>query len=173
MVTHWFFKSDVAEQKADMQVARIQQAHDLSISKTNLISYVAGRYPSRQQIVCLCKHWGVPFTLQVHNLGWLVFRFNSHEHMANVHSQWPHFVQIKPLVLKVMLEFFDVSNENLSCTLCWAQLHHLPLELWFSDALSDIMSLISNPLCIDMLTASGNSLLCQGPCGNWFRHRAS
>ena len=120
----------------------------------NLIGYLVGKFPGRQALMKCCMEWGVRFQYAPHESQWLVFQFETDEDRRKVLEGGPYFVYNKPLILKVMPEFFDFSDDELHSVPLWVQLRNLPLELWGNNSLSKILSRIGRPLRMDSRTAS-------------------
>jgi len=68
----------------------------------------------------------------MHDSSWLIFAFSSELEMLDILGGGPYFVFGRPLILKVMLEFFDFTTTNmmqmLMQMLIWVRFPNLPLK---------------------------------------------
>jgi hypothetical protein len=92
--------------------------------------------------------------MNLHDLGWLVFRFSSEADMLKVLRRGPYFIQGKPLVIKPMPPYFDFGKPDMSFVLVWVHFPNLPLECWLQACLSKISGVIGKPIRCDDLTLS-------------------
>jgi hypothetical protein len=58
--------------------------------------------------------WKCNVTLNLHDSGWLVFRFSSEADMLKVLRRGPYSVQGKSLVIKPMPPYFDFGKPDMS-----------------------------------------------------------
>ncbi|KAL9380798.1 hypothetical protein Peur_026455 [Populus x canadensis] len=93
-------------------------------------------------------------TLNLHDSGWLVFRFSSEANMLKVLRRGPHSVQGKPLVIKPMPLYFDFGKLDMSSVPVWVCFLNLPLKCWSHACLSKISSVIGKVIRCDDLTLS-------------------
>ncbi|KAH1241965.1 putative ribonuclease H protein [Glycine max] len=124
----------------------------------SLIGYVTGRFLGKKALLDCCKKWGVKFSFSAHESGWLMFEFEFEDDLNQVLFAGPYFIFQRPLLLKVMLAFFDFGNEELSKIPVWVKLKNLPLDLWNPQALGKILSKIGSPIRSDHLTTSKGSI---------------
>ncbi|KAL0424019.1 UNVERIFIED_CONTAM: hypothetical protein Sradi_0936700 [Sesamum radiatum] len=115
-----------------------------------LVGYIAGKFPGLQAIRTLSKTWGSMF--QLHDSGWLIFRFQKDDDRQRVLAGGPYFVYGRPLILKVMPDCFEFKEDSISLTPVWATLPSLPLECWHANALGKIGSKLGMPIAMDSLT---------------------
>ncbi|KAL0442036.1 UNVERIFIED_CONTAM: hypothetical protein Sradi_0142500 [Sesamum radiatum] len=93
---------------------------------------------------------GVSFEL--HDNGWLIFRFARAEDRQRILASSPYFVYGRPLILKAMPDCFEFKEDDISLTPIWATLSSLPLECWHPNALGKIGSWLGTPIAMDSLT---------------------
>jgi hypothetical protein len=74
--------------------------------------------------------WKCNITLNLHDSGWLVFRFSSEADMFKVLCRGLYSVQGKPLVIKPMPFYFDFEKPDMSFVSIWVRFLNLPLECW-------------------------------------------
>jgi hypothetical protein len=74
--------------------------------------------------------WKCNITLNLHDSGWLVFRFSSEANMFKVLCRGLYSVQGKPLVIKLMPSYFDFGKPDMSFVSIWVRFPNLPLECW-------------------------------------------
>jgi hypothetical protein len=82
----------------------------------------------------------------LHDSGWLVFRFSSEADMLKVLRRCPYFVQGTPLVIKPMPSYFDFGKPDMSFVPVWIRFPNLLLECWSQTCLSKINSVIGKPI---------------------------
>jgi hypothetical protein len=90
----------------------------------------------------------------MHDSGWLIFAFSSKLEMLDILGDGPYFVFGQPLILKVMLEFFDFTTTNMMHMSIWVRFSNLPLNCWSSICLSKIASMTGKPVHCDVPTTS-------------------
>jgi len=74
--------------------------------------------------------------------------------MLDVLGGGPYFVFGRPLILKVMLEYFDFTASDKVQLPIWVRFPNLPLKCWSSICLSKIASMFGNPIQCDAPTTS-------------------
>jgi hypothetical protein len=94
----------------------------------------------------------------MHDSGWLIFAFNSELEMLETLSAGPYFVFGRPLILKIMPEFFDFQANDMTKLPTWVKLPNLPLRCWTSLCLSKIGSMIGKPIHCDIPTTTMSRL---------------
>ncbi|KAL0294078.1 UNVERIFIED_CONTAM: protein TAR1 [Sesamum calycinum] len=114
-----------------------------------LVSYITGKFSGLQAIRTLSKSWGL---FQLHDSGWLIFRFAQDDDRQRVLAGGPYFVYGRPLILKAMLDCFEFKEQSISLTPVWATLPSLPLECWHPNALGKIGSKLDTPIAMHSLT---------------------
>ncbi|KAL0325419.1 UNVERIFIED_CONTAM: hypothetical protein Sradi_5111200 [Sesamum radiatum] len=107
-------------------------------------------FPRLKALRALSQSWGASF--QLHDSGWLIFRFARAEDKQRILARGPYFVYGRPLLLKNMSDCFEFKEDDISLTLVWATLPSLPLECWHPNALGKIGSRLSTPITMDSLT---------------------
>jgi len=124
-----------------------------------LIGYVAGKFPGYASLLhFIRKHWQHPARFTMHDSGWLIFAFNSELEMLETLSAGPYFVFGRPLILKIMPEFFDFQANDMTKLPTWVKLPNLPLRCWTPLCLSKIGSMIGKPIHCDIPTATMSRL---------------
>jgi hypothetical protein len=99
------------------------------IGKLCLIRYLIGKTFGYIVIGKFMLHlWKCNVTLNLHDSGWLVFRFSSEADMLKVLRRCPYFVQGKPLVIKPMSSYFDFGKPDMSFVPVWIRFPNLLLE---------------------------------------------
>ncbi|KAL0352146.1 UNVERIFIED_CONTAM: hypothetical protein Scaly_1603300 [Sesamum calycinum] len=115
-----------------------------------LVGYIARKFPRLKALRALSQSWGASF--QLHDSGWLIFRFARAEDKQRILACSPYFVYGRPLLLKNMSDCFEFKEDDISLTLVWATLPSLPLECWHPNALGKIDSRLGTPITMDSLT---------------------
>ncbi|KAL0336503.1 UNVERIFIED_CONTAM: hypothetical protein Sradi_4862200 [Sesamum radiatum] len=115
-----------------------------------LIGYIAGKFPGLKAIQALSQSWGASF--QLHDSGWLIFRFAKDEDRQRILAGGPYFVYGRPLLLKNMPGCFEFKEDDISLASVWATLPSLPLECWHPNALWEIGSRLGTSIAMDSLT---------------------
>ncbi|GFZ13595.1 hypothetical protein Acr_23g0019800 [Actinidia rufa] len=87
-----------------------------------LMGYVAGRFPGKKAIQQLVTSWKEKVSLHYHSSGWIVFKFDNLEGRDNILQGGPYMVFGRPLLLKILPDYFSFIYEELSCILVWVQL---------------------------------------------------
>ncbi|KAL9384427.1 hypothetical protein Peur_021437 [Populus x canadensis] len=124
-----------------------------------LIGYVAGKYPGYASLLqFISKHWPHAARFTMHDSGWLIFAFTSELAMLETLSAGPYFVFGRPLILKIMPEFFDFQANDMTKLPTWVKLPNLPLRCWTPLCLSKIGSMIGKPIHCDIPTATMSRL---------------
>ncbi|KAL0315181.1 UNVERIFIED_CONTAM: hypothetical protein Scaly_2881200 [Sesamum calycinum] len=90
--------------------------------------------------------------IDLHDSGWLIFRFARAEDRQQILAGGPYFVYGRPLLLKTMPDCFEFKEDDISLTPVWATLPSLPLECWHPNALGKIGSRLGTPIAMDSLT---------------------
>ncbi|KAL0324954.1 UNVERIFIED_CONTAM: hypothetical protein Sradi_5064700 [Sesamum radiatum] len=114
------------------------------------VGYIAGKFLGLQAIRALSEQWGSSF--QLHDSGWLIFRFAQDDDRQRVLADGPYFVYGRPLFLRAMPDCFEFNEDGISLTPVWATLPSLPLERWHPNALGKIGSRLGMPISMDLLT---------------------
>jgi hypothetical protein len=112
-----------------------------------LIGYVAGKFPGYASLLhFISKHWQHKAHFTMHDSGWLIFAFNTELEMLETLSAGPYFVFGRPLILKIMPEFFDFQANDMTKLPTWVKLPNLPLRCWTPLCLLKIGSMIGKPI---------------------------
>jgi hypothetical protein len=90
----------------------------------------------------------------MHDFGWLIFAFHFELKMLETMSGGPYFVFGWPLILKVMLEFFDFQAFDMTKLPTKVKLPNLPLRCWTPLCLLKLASMIGKPIHCDVPTAN-------------------
>lgn len=98
--------------------------------------------------------WKCDATLNIHESGWLVYRFKNEDDKFVVLSKGPYLVYGRPLILRPLTEYFDFSCEEMSRVPVWVKFLNLPLKCWSSKCLSKIASVLGKPIQCDKLTSN-------------------
>jgi len=73
-------------------------------------------------------------------------------------SRGPYLVYGRPLILRAMLEYFDLSSSEMHIVPVSVKFLNLPLKCWSLKCLSKIASVLGKPVQSDMLTSSMSRL---------------
>ena len=124
-----------------------------------LIGYVAGKFPGYASLLqFISKHWPHTARFTMHDSGWLIFAFNSELAMLETLSAGPYFVFGRPLILKIMPEFFDFQANDMTKLPTLVKLPNLPLRCWTPLCLSKIGNMIGKPIHCDIPTTTMSRL---------------
>ncbi|KAL0461950.1 UNVERIFIED_CONTAM: hypothetical protein Slati_0082600 [Sesamum latifolium] len=115
-----------------------------------LVGYIVGKFLGLKAIGALSQSWGANF--QLHDNGWLIFRFAREEVSQRILVHGPYFVYRRPLILKNTPAYFEFKGDDVSLVPVWATLLSLPLECWHPNALGKIGSRLGAPIAMDSLT---------------------
>ncbi|KAJ6377603.1 hypothetical protein OIU76_026557 [Salix suchowensis] len=127
--------------------------------KSCLIGYVSGRFPGFRALKSMIVNdWRCEAVLNVHDSGWLIYKFRNEVDRLAVLKGGPYLVFGRPLILKEMPEFFDFNSAEMCTVPVWIKLPNLPLRCWSLKSLSKIASMVGKPLQSDMLTSSMSRL---------------
>ncbi|KAF9664930.1 hypothetical protein SADUNF_Sadunf16G0069400 [Salix dunnii] len=104
--------------------------------KTCIVGFIARKFPELHVLHNIIENsWKCSATLSMHEFGWLVYKFNNGEDRAKVLSEGPYLVYGRPLVLKLMTEYFDFTSAEMSKVPIWIKFPNLPLKCWFTNCL--------------------------------------
>ncbi|KAJ6370155.1 hypothetical protein OIU76_028432 [Salix suchowensis] len=127
--------------------------------KSCLIGYVSGRFPGFRALKSMIVNtWRCEAVLEVHDSGWLIYKFRNEVDRLAVLKGGPYLVFGRPLILKEMPEFFYFNPAEMSTVPVWIKLPNLPLRCWSLKYLSKLASIVGKPLQSDMLTSSMSRL---------------
>jgi len=132
---------------------------DLGIHKDlwrfSLIGYIAGKFPGYTSLSkFINSSWKCDAKFSMHDSRWLIFTFSSEMDMIEVLSGGPYYVFGRPLILKIMLEFFYFTTSEMVRMLVWVKFPNLPLQCWSLICLSKLASVLGKPVHFDSPTAS-------------------
>ncbi|KAL2540095.1 Uncharacterized protein Adt_01073 [Abeliophyllum distichum] len=137
----------------------VNDADDLEmIWGYSLIGYFAGRFPGKKALLNLCGSWNVDYEYYTHSSGWLVFKFLDNASREKVLKGGPYFVFGRPLLLKIMPEYFQFDDDEISLMPVWVVLPELPLAFWNPKALGKVVSQVGKPISMDNLTSTRGRL---------------
>lgn len=66
----------------------------------------------------------------MHDSGWLIFAFPFEMEMLEILGGGSYYVFGRPLILKVMLDFFYFQATNMKKMPTWVRFLNLPLRCW-------------------------------------------
>nr|TKS15655.1 hypothetical protein D5086_0000031150 [Populus alba] len=119
------------------------------------VGYISGKNPGFKALNSIISTiWKTDATLTIHETGWLIYRFKSEEEKLVVLRGGPYLVYGRPLVLRLMIKFFDFSCGEMSRVPVWVKFPSLPLCCWSPICLSKIASVIGKPIQCDQLTSN-------------------
>ncbi|KAJ6881824.1 hypothetical protein NC651_028433 [Populus alba x Populus x berolinensis] len=99
--------------------------------KSCVVGYVDGKFPGYKALHDIVTNtWQCEASLTFHESGWLVYKFNSVDDKLAVLASGPYLVYGRPLILKAMPEYFNVSYEEMTSVPVWVKFPNLPLKLW-------------------------------------------
>jgi len=115
-----------------------------------LIGYVAGKFPGyASMLTYISRTWQYKAYFTMHDSGWLIFAFSSETELLDVLRGGLYSVFGKPLILKVMPNFFDFQSTDMTTMPTWVRFPNLPLRCWNPICLSKIASMIGKPIHYD------------------------
>jgi hypothetical protein len=115
-----------------------------------LIRFVAGKFPGYASLShYIGKHWKYYANFTMHDSGWLIFAFPTENTMLEVLGGGPYYVFGRPLILKVMPDFFDFTSPDMTKMPTWVRFPNLPLRCWTPLCLSKLASVIGKPIHYD------------------------
>ncbi|GFZ07107.1 hypothetical protein Acr_19g0000440 [Actinidia rufa] len=117
-----------------------------------LVGYFGGRFPGKKALHQLVNSWREEVSIHFHSSGWIMFKFDKQDSRDRTLQGGLYMVFGRPLLLKVLPDYFNFNYEELSCFPIWIQFKNLPLELWRENPLSKIYSKIGKPVYTDKLT---------------------
>ena len=92
------------------------------------MGYVSGKRPGFRALNSIISNvWKCEATLNIHDSGWLVYRFKSEADKLTILHGGPYLVYGRPLILRPMTKFFDFSNEEMSRVPVWVRFPNFPL----------------------------------------------
>ncbi|KAJ6377598.1 hypothetical protein OIU76_026552 [Salix suchowensis] len=123
--------------------------------KLCLIGYVSGKFPGVTALRnIISSSWNCVAKMQIHESGWIVYKFQSELEKMNVLRGGPYLVYGRPLMLREMPEYFDFNSTDMTTLPVWIKLPNLSLKCWSTTCLSKIASALGKPVQSDMLTSS-------------------
>jgi len=89
--------------------------HSFDVWKRCVVGDVSGKYHGFKALNNLISTvWKCEATLSTHELGWLVYRFNSKDDKPAVLQGGSYLVYGRPLILRPMTQFFNFSSEEMT-----------------------------------------------------------
>nr|TKS10930.1 hypothetical protein D5086_0000078350 [Populus alba] len=121
----------------------------------SLIGFIAGKFPGYTSISTFANtSWKCTVNFSMHDSGWLIFTFDSEPDMLEVLNGGPYYVHGRPMISKIMPEFFDFDTSDMFRMPVWIRFPNLPLKCWSPICLSKLASVIGKPLQLDTPTSS-------------------
>jgi len=115
---------------------------------------------SQVMLHCINRTWQHKTHFTMHDSGWLIFAFSSELEMLDVLGAGPYVVFGRPLILKIMPDFFDFQSLDMTTMPTWVRFPIcLSLWCWNQICLSKIASMIGKPIHCDDSTAQMTRLL--------------
>jgi len=123
--------------------------------KLCLIGYIAGKFPGFSTLIkFINSSWKNKANFTMHDSGWIIFAFSLELEMLDVLGGGRCFVNGRPLILKVVPEFFSFKTSDMVHMPIWVRFPSLPLKFWSSICLSKLASMLGKPIQCDAPTAS-------------------
>jgi hypothetical protein len=80
----------------------------------SLIGYIASKFPGYTSLSkFINSSWKCNAKFSIHDSEWLIFTFSSEMDMIEVLSGGPYYVFGRPLIQKIMHEFFDFTTSEM------------------------------------------------------------
>ena len=94
-----------------------------------LVGYVVGKFPGFSAMLSyINRTWQHEVHFSIHDSGWLLFDFSSETAMLDILGSGPYAIFGRPLVLKIMPEFFDFQFTEITSMPTWVRFPNLPLR---------------------------------------------
>ncbi|GAB2279418.1 hypothetical protein Dimus_039351 [Dionaea muscipula] len=93
-----------------------------------LIGYFFGNFPGVEALRQLCDSWFHGITFNLHNSGWILFRFPSEAQLLSVLHKGPIVLRGQILIIRRMPPFFNFAKEGRSLMPIWVVLQNIPLD---------------------------------------------
>jgi hypothetical protein len=120
-----------------------------------IVGYVARKSPGFKALNnIISSSWKCEAFLVIHESGWLVYKFKNVDDKLVVLANGHYLIYGWPLIIKVMLEYFDFGTDEMSCVPVQVKFPNLPLKCWSPRCLSKIASKLGTPIQSDQLTFS-------------------
>ena len=133
--------------------------HSCDDWKLCAIGYVSGKFPVYRALNNIIGNvWKCEATLNIHESGWLVYRFQNEEDKVSVLCGEPYLVYGRPLILRPMSEYFDFSCSKMTQVPVWIKFPNLPLKCWTPRCLSKLAGVLGKPIQCDKLTSTKERL---------------
>ncbi|GAB2271358.1 hypothetical protein Dimus_006199, partial [Dionaea muscipula] len=117
-----------------------------------LIGYFFGKFPGVLALRRLCDSWSPGISFNLHNSGWIVFRFPQESTLLQVMQQGTYVLSGQILIIRRMPPFFDFAKEGRSLMPLWVILPNIPLKMMRREFLQVLGSQIGTPIMTDKLT---------------------
>lgn len=93
------------------------------------IGYVAGKFLGFTLLTkFIDSSWKCKANVTLHDFDWLIYSFSSETNMLAVLSDGPYFVFGRPLILKIMPDYFDFTAFDMVKMSVWVRFPNLPLK---------------------------------------------
>ena len=93
-----------------------------------LIGYLAGKFPGYASLLSFINRtWRHKAHFTMRDSGWLIFAFSSELEMLDVLGTGPYDFFGRPLILKIMPDFFDFQSPDMTTMPTWVRFPNLPL----------------------------------------------
>ena len=94
-----------------------------------LIGYVAEKFSGDAlMLTYISRIWQHKAHFTMHDSGWFIFSFSSEMEMLDVLGGDPYSIFGRPLILKVMPDFFDFQSTDMTTMPTWVRFPNLPLR---------------------------------------------
>ncbi|KAK6773645.1 hypothetical protein RDI58_028883 [Solanum bulbocastanum] len=123
--------------------------------KQALILYVVGESPTiaaMERRIALQVNTVSKPKVYYHNDGYFLVRFANMDDRNEVLYSGPHFLNNRPIIVKIWSPEFDFNKEVLQTVPISVKYPNLPLSCWSVDSLSRISSGLGEPLYADECT---------------------
>jgi hypothetical protein len=115
-----------------------------------LIGFVVGKFPGYASLShYIDRNWKHHANFTMHDFGWLIFAFPTEHEMLEVLGGGPYYVFGRPLILKVIPDFFDFKPNDTTKMPTWVRFPNLRLRCRTSLCLSKLASVTSKPIHCD------------------------
>uniref|UniRef100_A0A2K1XY34 DUF4283 domain-containing protein n=1 Tax=Populus trichocarpa TaxID=3694 RepID=A0A2K1XY34_POPTR len=139
------FASSVSCQFKDTDVAS-----PADLWKFCLIGFVVGKFPGYASLShYIDRNWKHHANFTMHDFGWLIFAFPTEHEMLEVLGGGPYYVFGRPLILKVIPDFFDFKPNDTTKMPTWVRFPNLRLRCRTSLCLSKLASVTGKPIHCD------------------------
>ena len=93
------------------------------------MGYIIGKSPGFKALNNIISgSWKCEASLAIHESGWLVYGFKNVDDKFAILANGPHLIYGRPLILKVMPQYFDFGTDEMSCVPIWVKFPNLLLK---------------------------------------------